>query len=75
MPIIHTGPTQLGVVNFETQRVHQMEHATRDCAHPTDVTGVGGDLRVEQDKMEGRLHRRRLMAREISRLASRSLIS
>jgi len=75
MPVIHACTTQLGVVDFKAQRMHQMEHTARDRTHTANVTRVRGNLRMEQDEMKRRLHRRRLMAREISRLASRSLMS
>ena len=75
VPVIHARATQLGVVDLETQRVDEMEHATRHSAHAAHVAGIRRDLRAEQDEVERRLHFRRLIAREISRLASRSLMS
>jgi hypothetical protein len=75
VPVIHTRTAQLSVVDLEAQRVDEVEHATRHGAHATHVTGVRRDLRAEQDEVERRLHFRRLIAREISRLASRSLMS
>ena len=75
VPVIHTGATQLGIVDFEAQRMDEVQHATRHGAHTAYVTGVRRNLRAEQDQVERRLHFRRLIAREISRLASRSLMS
>ena len=75
VPVIHTRPAELGVIDFEAKRVNEVQHATGDGAHATDITRVRRDLRTEQNEMQGRLHRRRLIAREISRLDSRSLMS
>ena len=75
VPVIHAGATELGVVDLEAQRVDEVEHATRHGAHAAHVARVRRDLRAEQDEVERRLHFRRLIAREISRLASRSLMS
>ena len=75
VPVVHAGTAELGVVDLEAQRMHQVQDAARHGAHAPDVAGVRRDLRAEQDEMERRLHFRRLIAREISRLASRSLMS
>ena len=75
VPVVHPCAAELGVVDLEAQRMHQVKHAARHGAHAPDVASVRRDLRAEQDEMERRLHFRRLIAREISRLASRSLMS
>ena len=69
------GATQLGVVNLEAQRMDKVQYAACHGAHAAHIASIWRDLRAEQDEMERRLHFRLLIAREISRLASRSLMS
>jgi hypothetical protein len=62
VPVVHARAPRLGVVDPEAERVDQVEDAARDGAHAADVAGVRRDLRLEQDEVERRLHRRRLSA-------------
>ena len=75
VPVVHASSTQLRIIDLKAERVDEVQDAARDCAHPTNVARVRRDLRAEENKVERWRHFRRLIAREISRFASRSLIS
>ena len=73
--VIQSRTLQRAIRQAKSQRLHQVQPAAGVCGETQDVAGVRRNLRAEQDEVERRLHFRRLIAREISRLASRSLMS
>jgi hypothetical protein len=52
VPIIHARALQVTVSNRETQRMDQMQTRTSQCAHPTNIPRVLGDLGLKKRNMQ-----------------------
>ena len=53
LPVVQPGPSEVAVVKVKTQRPHQPERRARGDAGPADRTGVGRDLGLDEDHVEG----------------------
>jgi hypothetical protein len=51
-PVIHAGPPQVAVRDLEPKGMDQVEPRSRERAHSAHVSGVLGDLGLEQDNMD-----------------------
>src|SRR5436190_11923204 len=49
LPVVHAGPFELGVVEFEAERFDQVQSRFGRGAKAGDVAGVGRDFRFEED--------------------------
>lgn len=52
IPIIHAGPSQLGILEGEAQWFDQVESTTRNGRQAHAVAGVLRNLRVQEDDVE-----------------------
>ena len=50
--VIEPGTPQLRILQSKPERLNQMQPSARVGAKPNDVTGVGGDLRMNQNDIE-----------------------
>jgi hypothetical protein len=53
-PIVQPGALEMFIVNPEAERVNQVENGVRGPAEAGDRSGIGGNLRFNQNNMQGR---------------------